>query len=70
MACSRVLNREITTTYCYCGPSGKWDDHAFTRRDIHSNIVCTTLGVDGRVVRKDSFDNSFDGLQEYLSQFP
>jgi hypothetical protein len=33
------------------------------------NIVCTTLGVDGKVVRKDSFENSFDGLQEYLSQF-
>ena len=38
--------------------------------DIHSKIiVCTTLDADGKVVRKDSFENSFDRLQEYLSQF-
>ena len=38
--------------------------------DIHSKIiVCTTLDEDGEIVRKDSFENSFDKLQEYLSQF-
>ena len=38
--------------------------------DIHSKIiVCTPLNGDGKVVRKDSFENSFDKLQEYLSQF-
>lgn len=38
--------------------------------DIHSKIiVCTTLDADGNIVRKDSFENSFDRLQEYLSGF-
>jgi transposase len=38
--------------------------------DIHSKIiVCTTLDADGKVVRKDSFENSFDRLNEYISQF-
>ena len=67
MACSRVLNRELITTYCYCGPSDKCDDHAFIRRDIHSNIIRTTLGVDGKVVKKDSFGNSFGGLENTSS---
>ena len=38
--------------------------------DIHSKIiVCTTLDEDGEIVRKDSFENSFDKMQEYLSKF-
>ena len=38
--------------------------------DIHSKIiVCTTLDESGSTVRKDSFDNSFDRLEEYLSNF-
>lgn len=38
--------------------------------DIHSKIiVCTTLDEDGTTVRKDSFENSFDRLEEYLSHF-
>ena len=38
--------------------------------DIHSKIiVCTTLDKSGSTVRKDSFDNSFDRLEEYLSNF-
>ena len=36
--------------------------------DIHSKIiVCTTLDADGKVVRKDNFENSFQRLQEYIS---
>ena len=38
--------------------------------DIHSKIiVCTPLNGDGKVVKKDRFENSFDRLQEYLSGF-
>ena len=33
------------------------------------SIVCITLDENGNIVRKDSFENSFDKLQEYLSQF-
>ncbi|MEM0135079.1 MAG: hypothetical protein QXU18_07635 [Thermoplasmatales archaeon] len=28
-----------------------------------------TLDADGNVVRKDSFENSYDRLREYLSEF-
>ena len=43
------------------------DDPMYTGNDIHSKIiVCTTLDVDEKVVRKDSFENSFDKLQENL----
>jgi transposase len=38
--------------------------------DIHSKIiVCTSLDEDGRITRKDSFENSFDRLEAYLSHF-
>ena len=46
------------------------DNPAYTVEDINSKrIVCATLDVDGRVVRKDSFENSSDRLQEYIYQF-
>ncbi len=33
------------------------------------DIVCTTIGEDGNVVRKDKFENRFDELEKYLGNF-
>ena len=33
------------------------------------DIVCTTIGEDGNVVRKDKFENRFDELEKYLRNF-
>jgi hypothetical protein len=32
-------------------------------------IVCTTIDEHGNIVRKDKFENSFDNLDKYLSNF-
>ena len=62
---------KLTSVYCYCGITvRRGDDPTYTGMDIHSKIiVCITLDEDGKVVRKDSFENSFDRLNEYISQF-
>ncbi len=52
------------------GHSSGGDDPTYTGMDIRAKIiVCTTLDADGKVLRKDSFDNSFDRPNEYISQF-
>ena len=32
-------------------------------------IVCTTIDEHGNIVRKDKFENRFDNLDKYLSNF-
>lgn len=47
-----------------------WDDPPYAGIDIHSKIIeCTTLDEDGKIVRKDRFENSFSALEKYISQF-
>jgi hypothetical protein len=50
------LREVITPTYTGMGISIK-------------DIVCTTIDEDGNIVRKDRFENSFDNLDVYLSNF-
>lgn len=33
------------------------------------SIICTTLDENGNIVRKDSLENSFDKLGEFLDSF-
>ncbi|MGC8505768.1 MAG: hypothetical protein ACP5NK_03560 [Thermoplasmata archaeon] len=37
---------------------------------FRKSIVCTTLDRDGRIVRRDDMENSFEKLREFLGSFP
>ena len=46
------------------------DDPAYTGMELSAkSIVCTTLNENGNTVKKDSIENSFEKLGEFLNNF-